>query len=439
MSVIQLCKFFRVKKAAMENSDSSSSLEASDPSLSQSRKRKRFQLDVEELEVDVNAPEPSSKKALRKARKSKIAKPPAQVIQKKQSQLRLEKPTAQNNFQDKHLGNGIWIGNLPWSVTKADVRIFITKNTEISDDMITRIHMPAPNDTTSSTSQQKIKPQNKGFAYVDFSTESALTQAIALSETLLSGRRVLIKDSKSFEGRPEKLKEEGIATTTQLGKPPSKRIFVGNLGFDTSKEDLQDHFGRCGNVIDVHVATFEDSGKCKGYAWVEFEEVKAGEAAVRGWIDYEEAKDTKDQSDDDESSEGIMTKRPTKKKPKPRKWWVNKLKGRPLRMEFAEDQKTRYKKRYGKDGTGRKGSGAAPDDDSATVDPPETRVSRISNNKVNRTDSRAATAQSSTRPWPKTNTKKVDARTVKPGAALAAAPRLTGGIVASLGKKTTFA
>lgn len=419
----------------MENSDSSSALETSAPSLSQSRKRKRFQLDIEELEVDVNAPEPSSKKALRKARKGKTAKLPAQVIQKKQSQLRLEKPT----IQDKHLGNGIWIGNLPWSVTKADVRTFITKNTEISDDMIIRIHMPAPNVATSSTSQQKIKPQNKGFAYVDFSIESALTQAIALSETLLSGRRVLIKDSKSFEGRPEKVKEEGIATTTtQLGKPPSKRIFVGNLGFDTSKEDLQDHFSRCGNVVDVHVATFEDSGKCKGYAWVEFEEVKAGEAAVRGWIDYEEAKDTKDQSDDDESSEGILTKTPKKQKPKPRKWWVNKLKGRPLRMEFAEDQKTRYKKRYGKDGTGRKGSGAAPDDDSATVDPPETGISGTSNDKANRANPRAATAQSSTRPRPKTNTKKVDARTIKPGAALAAAPRLTGGIVASLGKKTTF-
>lgn len=433
----------------MGNSDSSNDSEASTPPLFQPKKRKRSQTSIEELEVDVDAPEPPSKKALRKARKGKVVKLPPESIQKTHSKSQSDEPILQKSIDHKRSEHGIWIGNLPWSVTKADVRLFITKNAEISDDMITRIHMPAPSDAASATSQQKIKPQNKGFAYVDFSTESALTQAVALSETLLCGRRVLIKDSKSFEGRPEKPKEEDVAATTQSGKPPSKRIFVGNLGFDTSREDLQDHFGRCGNVLDVHVATFEDSGKCKGYAWVAFEELKAGEAAVRGWVDYEEANDTKNDHDSSSSSSNEDTTArkapPKKKKRTTRKWWVNKLKGRPLRMEFAEDQKTRYKKRYGKDGTGRKdnsSTAAAPSEDPIiAAPPPETGISRVApNDKEHRADSgRSAIPQSNTRPWPKPWIKKVDARTIKSGAALAAAPRLTGGIVASLGKKTTFA
>lgn len=415
--------------------DASGKADACAASASVRRKRKRSQLNIEELEVDIDAPEPPSKKALRKARKVKIAQPAAQKTQGEDSKSQLNDATLKTPVS-KSTGPGIWIGNLPWSVTKADVRVFITQNTEISNDMITRIYMPAPSDATNAASQQRVKPKNKGFAYVDFSTESALAHAIALSETLLNGRRVLIKDSKSFEGRPEKVKEESVAASAQPGKPPSKRIFIGNLGFETSKEDLQNHFNRCGNILDVHIATFEDSGKCKGYAWVEFEDLEAGKAAVRGWIDYDETKisdDNNNSNEEDESSEDPKQKPHLKKPRKQRKWWVNKLKGRPLRMEFAEDPKTRYNKRHGKgkDRPGRKNNDTIPNAADSNL---ETATSTNNNKPPNQAANPPPNTQSQTKP----STRKLDTRTIKPGAALAAAPRLTGGIVASEGKKTTF-
>jgi len=398
------------------------------PPPSPPRKRKRDQSTIEELEVDVTAPEPPSKKALRKAKKGKIvpsakaAKPTISEIHQSDSD---DKEVPAQTVPAKRSEHGIWIGNLPWTATKSDLRNFFTKDTDITEEMITRVHMPAPSEAANAASRQKIKPQNKGFAYVDFSTATPISEALALSETLLTGRRVLIKDSKSFAGRPEKAKEEDVLTTYS-GKPPSKRIFVGNLGFDATKEGLHEHFARCGEIADVHVATFEDSGKCKGYAWVEFEEQEGGEAAVRGWVNHEENEDIEDEEGGKDGSDEVQEeKTKPKRKPKLRKWWVNKFKGRPLRMEFAEDKAIRYKKRYGKDGTAKTNQNSREDPTEATsadtTQPPDE-------------------SHSSTKPRPQRTypPRKVDARTIKPGAALAAAPRLTGGIVPSLGKKIVF-
>ncbi len=391
------------------------------PPVSPSRKRKREETIAEEIQVDVTAPEPPSKKALRKAKKGKatLAAPKSEIkdIAVQTGLVSDEDAPANASAPSKRSEHGVWIGNLPWTATKADLRTFLTKDTKISDDMITRLHLPAPSRGIVADSRQRIKPQNKGFAYIDFSTEEALTEALALSERLLTGRRVLIKDSKSFEGRPERTKEQETAVLNS-GKPPSSRIFVGNLAFETTKQDLEEQFSRCGEIRDVHIATFEDSGKCKGYAWVEFAELEAGEAAVRGWVNFEQKVDSG--NEDEEIAEVLAEEggATPKKKPKLRKWWVNQLHGRPLKLEFAEGKDVRYKKRFGKDSSANK-------DALKVVDPNPESMAQPTLQDRTHTDRRVF--------------KKIDARTVKPGAALAAAPRLTGGIIESQGKKTTFA
>ncbi|KAI9881558.1 MAG: hypothetical protein M1830_000122 [Pleopsidium flavum] len=406
------------------------------PTASSSKKRKRDTHPTEEIEVNISAPEPPSKKALRKAKKSKLprssspTKPVAQATKSDSSpdHVNKEEPTRRSE-------HGIWIGNLPFTATKAHLRKFLTDNTDIAEETITRLHMPAPANTKSPASRQKNKPQNKGFAYVDFSSSAALDEALALSEKLLLGRRVLIKNSKSFEGRPEKPKDgDPEALASKSGKPPSKRIFIGNLGFDTSKEDLQEHFAPCGEILDVHIATFEDSGKCKGYAWVEFDNVEAGEAAVRGWAKLPMKVNDKSDSGDDEGdsgSEKASKKTKPQAVPKLRKWWVNKIKGRPLRMEFAEDKAVRYKKRFGKEATAAKEPGA--DEDYASpVDSAGSPKEPPQPATVGSVHRKGAAVPRSRRP------REIDARNVKPGAALANAQRLTGAIVAGKGKKTTF-
>ena len=409
-----------------------SSLMSNSPPPS-SKKRKRHDPSIEELEVNIAAPEPPSKKALRKAKKGKNV--PDKSSSK--SEAIVERPNSTDDQVEltqpsKRSEPGVWIGNLPWSASKLDLRKFLTSDNTITDDAITRIHMPTPKDSTA-TFQSSAKAQNKGFAYVDFSNRIALDHALSLSESLLTGRRVLIKDSRSFEGRPAKPKEQQDITTSSSTKPPSKRIFVGNLAFDATKEGIMEHFSKCGEVLDVHIATFEDSGKCKGYGWVEFGTIESGQAAVRGWVDFYQDQDQDSEqglsSQEEEQSKAI-------RKPKVRKWWVNKFQGRPLRMEFAEAKEVRYKKRFGKSTTSQQEPSSQiieelPDAKDTGGDSSDHRLGR----------SRGSGSQSNepTRTFMPAAARKIDARTVKPGAALASAPRLQGSIVASKGKKTVLA
>ena len=284
-----------------------------------SSKRKRDD-ELAELEVDVTAAEPPSKKALRKAKKAKVK--PEGVAENGGAEVsEVVKPVKTEAKSDgdssKRSGFGIWIGNLSFTTTKDDLMKFLTSDSDhpIEEENVTRIHLP--------NGQAKFgKPQNKGFAYVDFVDETNLNHGLELSEKLLSGRRVLIKNATSYEGRPAS--KEDVAS----GKTPSRRIFVGNLSFDTTKEALEHHFGVCGNITKTQVATFEDSGKCKGYAWVEFEQLSSAQSAMRGWVE-EGAEDTIKHSK--------------------RRLWLKKMDGRALRMEFAEDATTRYNKRFGKE------------------------------------------------------------------------------------------
>ncbi|MCJ1397173.1 hypothetical protein MMC11_000365 [Xylographa trunciseda] len=411
-------------------SDTSSSLSI----VSTSKKRKRETKPLEEIEVDIEAPEPPSKKALRKAKKGKpLTKTTAPKLITDDAASDSDSPGVKVPPAAQRSEYGIWIGNLPWIASKDDLRRFLTSNTDIDDEAITRVHMPVPTQPPVEAARQRIKPQNKGFAYVDFTTESALTAALALSETLLSGRRVLIKNAKSFEGRPDPLKEGEEKTGPQEGKPPSTRVFVGNLAFDTTREELEEHFTRCGEVADCFVATFQDTGKCKGYAWVTFAELEGAVKAVRGWVDM---KVTDEESEDEEEVDEDAEESRVQKKPKKvRKWWVNRIKGRPLRMEFAEDKAVRYKKRFGKGGTAGK---EGPDGDNVAE------VAMEDTGPTTATTQGSGTAQRSSygkNRRPSTSgayVKKVDARTIKPGAALAGAQRLTGAILPSQGKKTTF-
>jgi RNA recognition motif-containing protein len=364
--------------------------EASSTHISKKRKAS-----VEEIEVDITAPEPPSKKALRRLKKGKPLPP-----SKSGADSTPEPETKKKAEVEKRSEHGIWIGNLAFHISKEELRTFFVEKSDLTEEMITRIHMPGPNDKKPANKVEEKKKfaraeHNKGYAYVDFSSKDAVDKAVELSEELLFGRRVLIKDNKSFAGRPEKTKEE----SRKDGKPPSKRIFLGNLSFDTTEDSLKDHFEKCGAIASVKVATFEDTGKCKGYAWIEFEELSSAESAVRGFVLIEE--EDSDASDFEGKSEDAEDVSKSKhKKAKTRKWWVNKIKGRPLRMEFAEDASIRYKKRYGKDGT---------------------------KNTTNAASKSSKEDKEVTKPAVKV----VEYR--QPYAA-----RLTGGIVESMGKKVSF-
>lgn len=57
-------------------------------------------------------------------------------------------------------------------------------------------------------------------------------------------------------------------------------IFVGNLSYQTTQDDLQAAFAQYGNVERVSVVTDRDSGQPRGFAFVEMTERQEAENAI---------------------------------------------------------------------------------------------------------------------------------------------------------------
>jgi cold-inducible RNA-binding protein len=57
-------------------------------------------------------------------------------------------------------------------------------------------------------------------------------------------------------------------------------IFVGNLSYQTTQEDLLATFSQFGNVDRVNIVTDRDSGQPRGFAFVEMTELKDGQNAI---------------------------------------------------------------------------------------------------------------------------------------------------------------
>jgi len=62
----------------------------------------------------------------------------------------------------------------------------------------------------------------------------------------------------------------------------SKRLFVGNLSWSTTEESLRTAFGQGGlDVKDVHIVTDRETGRSRGFGFVEMGSVEAAQAAIQ--------------------------------------------------------------------------------------------------------------------------------------------------------------
>ncbi len=58
----------------------------------------------------------------------------------------------------------------------------------------------------------------------------------------------------------------------------TKKLYVGNLPFQTTEEDLSDLFSQAGNVESVRIITDRDTGRSRGFGFVEMGDEEADKA-----------------------------------------------------------------------------------------------------------------------------------------------------------------
>jgi RNA recognition motif-containing protein len=58
------------------------------------------------------------------------------------------------------------------------------------------------------------------------------------------------------------------------------KLYVGNLPFSTTEEELKSMFAQAGNVVSVSLIKDRDTGRSRGFAFVEFSSQAEAEKAV---------------------------------------------------------------------------------------------------------------------------------------------------------------
>ena len=62
----------------------------------------------------------------------------------------------------------------------------------------------------------------------------------------------------------------------------SKNIYVGNLSFQTTADDLLQIFGEYGSVTRAQVISDRDTGRSRGFGFVEMPDATEAQAAIDG-------------------------------------------------------------------------------------------------------------------------------------------------------------
>ena len=161
-------------------------------------------------------------------------------VSEKEDQIHEEKSQNKELPQKEDIPQ-ILVKNLPEMVTEENLRNIFEKFGRI-------INIKLEQDTDGKPGQ---------VAFIDFETKQEKDAALNQSEDLeLEGKKLEIKDSSIDD----------------------KTLFVGNVPYTSTEEDLEKFFEDCG-TIKVHI--IEINGKSKGYAHVTFQDDNAVEMALK--------------------------------------------------------------------------------------------------------------------------------------------------------------
>ena len=127
--------------------------------------------------------------------------------------------------------------------------------------------VPAP-------SAKKVIPPPPGFKSI--SAEKAVPPPPGLKENFKRDAHHL-SDEDNFQGKRPRY--DDVNAPSEEDKK-QRTVFISNLGFSVTEEDLRDFLSSTGPVIDVRLVK-KSTGQSKGYAFVEFENSQTAQEALK--------------------------------------------------------------------------------------------------------------------------------------------------------------
>jgi len=110
--------------------------------------------------------------------------------------------------------------------------------------------------------------QSKGFAFLSFNDNNALEQVQSARPHKIDGRavgtkRVLPKD------------ENGQSDTSEV-----KKLFIGGIKGQVEEDELRTTFAEYGKVVKVSIPTNKETGKQKGFVFIEYDDSDSVDKAI---------------------------------------------------------------------------------------------------------------------------------------------------------------
>ena len=74
--------------------------------------------------------------------------------------------------------------------------------------------------------------------------------------------------------------EEKKRAAYDSGEFKTKKLFIGGITLDTTKEDFENHFGRFGTITDSIVMADRNTGRSRGFGFVTYDNETSVDAAM---------------------------------------------------------------------------------------------------------------------------------------------------------------
>lgn len=167
----------------------------------------------------------------------------------------------------KELSANLFVGNLSWNVDEEWLKAEFEEFGEIAGvRLITN----------------RDDGRSKGFGYVEFvSVDDAQKAYNAKKGTELDGRPLNIDYANKKQEPREKQETRGQRYGDQLSEP-SDTLFLGNLPFQATEDDLYEMFAPYGTASGVRIPTNPEDGSVKGFGYVTFASIDEARAALEG-------------------------------------------------------------------------------------------------------------------------------------------------------------
>lgn len=149
--------------------------------------------------------------------------------------------------------------------------VYISNMTfDYGKDKVNELFAPFGEIKAVSVPLNKLTLQPRGFAFVTMGDQASGEAAIAaLNGSDCDGRELNVVKQLPKE-ELEQIKKERTPR-----RRPGLKIYVGNLPFDTTREELTTMFGKYGVVSDVFIPEDRDTGRPRGFAFVTMPDAEA--------------------------------------------------------------------------------------------------------------------------------------------------------------------